>query len=127
MLESFVSCLVPNYSHIVHPREGVISLAPQLNYLTDIILELKVELVKIKAEVKEIKNQLAVTHLSLINEIRHSEKSDLSLNTPFQHKYPFQNLKTKSSFQVQEVKIEKNIEKLPEKSLGKKLEKGDGL
>ena len=107
MLESSTSCFTPNYSHIVHPREGVISLAPQLNYLTDIILELKVELVKIKAEVKEIKNQLAVTHLSLINEIRHSEKSDLSLNTPFQHKYSFQNSQTKNLFPVQDLKIHK--------------------
>jgi len=72
------------YSHIVHFHEGVTSLAPQLNYLTDIVLELKANLVKIKVEVKEIKNQLAVIHLSLINEIRHSRKSDLSLST-----YPF--------------------------------------
>jgi len=87
MLESSSSCLALNYSHIVHSPEGVISLAPQLNYLTDTVLELKAELAKVKGEVKEIKKQLAVTHLSLINKIRHSEKSDLSLSTLFQCKY----------------------------------------
>jgi len=65
MLESFVSCPTPNYSHIVHSSEEAISLAPQLNYFTNIVLELKVELDNIKAKVKEIKNQLAITHLSL--------------------------------------------------------------
>jgi len=65
--------------------------------------------------VKEIKKQLAVTHLSLVNEIRYSGKSDLSINSPFQHKYPFQNLK-----------IQKEVEKSPEKSSGKEIEK-DGL
>jgi len=44
-------------------------LAPQLNYLTDIVLELKADLAKIKTEVKEIKNQLVVTYLSLSNDI----------------------------------------------------------
>ena len=83
MLELSASCPAPNYFHIVHSFEGATSLAPQLSYLTDIVLELKAELAKIKAEVKETKNQLAVTHLSLTNEIRHSEKSDLSLSTSF--------------------------------------------
>ena len=55
MLESSANCPAPNYSHIAHSPEGVSSLAPQLNYLTDLVLELKVELVKMKAEVKEIK------------------------------------------------------------------------
>jgi len=32
-----------------HSFEGFISLAPQLNYITDIALELKQELAKIKA------------------------------------------------------------------------------
>jgi len=82
MLEWSASCPGPNYSHIVHSPEGVTSLVPQLNYLTDIVLELKAELVRIKAKVKEI-NQLTVTHLSLINKITHSEKSYLSLSTPF--------------------------------------------
>jgi len=58
----------------VHSPEGVTSLALQLNYLTNLVLELKAELAKIKDEAKEIKSQLAVTHLSLINEIRHSGK-----------------------------------------------------
>jgi len=89
MLEPSASCLAPNYYHIVHSPEGVTSSAPQLKYLTDIVLELKAYLAKLMAKVKEIKNQLAVTHLSLINEFRHSGKSYLSLNTPFQHKYRF--------------------------------------
>ena len=40
MLESSASCLAPNYSHIMHSPKGVISLAPQLNYFIDIVLEL---------------------------------------------------------------------------------------
>ena len=44
MLEVPANCHAPNYSHIVHSPEGVTSLAPQLNYLTDLVLELKVEL-----------------------------------------------------------------------------------
>jgi len=59
---------------------------------------LKAELAKIKIEVKEIKKQVAVAHLSSTNKIRHSEKSDLSLSTPFQYKYPFQNPKIKNLF-----------------------------
>ena len=99
MLESSSSCPNRGYSHIVHSLEEITSLAPQLNYITDIVLELQVELAKIKTKVKEIK-KIAVTHLSLINEIRHSEKFDLSLSTPFQHKYPFQNSKIKNPFSV---------------------------
>ena len=83
MLQSSSSCPNPGYSHIVHSPEGFTNLAPQLNYITDIILELKEELVNIRAEVKEIKKQLAVIHLSLVNEIRHSGKSDLSISSPF--------------------------------------------
>ena len=52
MLDLSASCHAPNYSHIVHSPEGVPSLAVQLNYLTDIVLELKAELTKIKDEVK---------------------------------------------------------------------------
>ena len=89
MLESSANCLASNYFHIVHLPEGTTSVIPQLNYITDIILELKVKLEKIKSEVKEIKNQLSLVHLSLINEIRHSGKSTPS-GTAFQHKYPFQ-------------------------------------
>jgi len=98
MLESSASCPAPNYSHIVHSPEQVTSLAPQLNYITNIVLELKAELAKIKAKVKEIKKQLALTYLSLINEIRHSEKFDLCISSPFQHKYPFPNPKQKICF-----------------------------
>jgi len=60
MLEPSASCPTPNYSHDVHSPEGVTSLAPQLNYLTNTALELKAELAKMKAKVKEIKSQLAV-------------------------------------------------------------------
>ena len=102
-------------------------MEPQLNYLSNLVLELKAELAKIKAEVKEIMNQLAATHFSLINEIRYSEKSYLSLSTPFQHKYPFQNSKTKILSPIQDLKAQEEVEKLPEKSLRKELEKGDGL
>ena len=104
MLESSASCPAPNYSHIVHSPKGVISLAPQLSYLTDIVLELKAELAKIKAEVKKIKKQLVVTHLSSINEIIHGRKFDLSISTPFQHTYPFQNTKNKNLFPLQDLK-----------------------
>ena len=93
MLESSPTCTTPSNSHIVHSPEGITSIALQLNYITDIVLELKVEIVKIKTYVKEIKKQLFVIHLSLINEIRKSEKSTLSTSTPFQYKYPSQNLK----------------------------------
>jgi len=127
MLESSSSCLNPGYSHIVHSPERITSLAHQLNYITDIVLELKTELAKIKTKVKEIKKQLVVTHLSLTIEIRYSEKSDSSLSTPFQHKYHFQNPKIKNPFSVQDLKTQKEVEKSPEKSSRKELEKGDGL
>jgi len=89
MLEASPACPGPNYSHIVHSPEGNISLAPQLNYNIDIVVELRAELAKIKTELKELKNQLIVVHLSLINEVRHSEKATPSISTHFQHKYPF--------------------------------------
>ena len=60
MLEPSASCPDPNYSHIVHSPEEVTAVASQLNYITNIILELKKELAKIKVEVKEIKKQLSV-------------------------------------------------------------------
>jgi len=56
MLEVPANCPAPNYSHIVHSPEGVTSLAPELNYLTDLVLELKTELAKIRAEVKKLKS-----------------------------------------------------------------------
>ena len=89
MLELSSACPIPNYSHIVHSSEGDVSLAPQLNYITDIVLELKAELVKIKTELKDLKNQLTVVHLSLINEVGHSEKGTPGTSTHFQHKHPF--------------------------------------
>ena len=127
MLQSSSSCSNLGYYHIVHSPEGYITLAPQLNYIIDIVLELKEELAKIKAEVKEIKKQLTVTHLSLVNEIRHSGKSDLGISSPFQHKYHFQNSKTKNPFSIQNLKVQEEVEKVPEKSLVKELEKENGL
>jgi len=41
MLEVLANCPAYNYSHIVHSPEGITSLARQLNYLTDLVLELK--------------------------------------------------------------------------------------
>ena len=64
MLQSSNSCPNPGYSHIVHSPERFTTLAHQLNYITNIVLELKEELAKIKTEVKEIKKQLAVANLS---------------------------------------------------------------
>jgi len=55
MPESSTSCSNPSYSHIVHSHKGITLLAPQLNYITDIVLDLKAELAKIKVERKEIK------------------------------------------------------------------------
>ena len=60
MLKPSSACLVPNYLHIVHSLEGNISLTPQLNYITDIVLELKAELAKVKNEVKELKKQINI-------------------------------------------------------------------
>ena len=54
MLESSSTCHALNYSYIVHSPKGITSIAPQLNYITDIVLQLKVELVKLKIEIKEI-------------------------------------------------------------------------
>jgi len=99
MLESFSCRPAPNYT-LVHNSEGSACLAPQLNHITYIILELKAWLVKIKAKVKEIKKQLSITHLFLTNEIRHSEKSELNMSSPFQHKYPFQNLKNQQFISI---------------------------
>jgi len=107
MPEPSSSCPEPNYSHIVHSPEGNISLAPQLNYITDIVLELKAKLAKIKIELKDLKNQLTVVHLFLINEVRHSEKTSPKISTPFKHKYSFQNSKNKIPFPLQETKSKK--------------------
>ena len=63
MLESASSCPTANSSRIVHTLEGSMSLAHQLNYITDIVLELKAKLAKINIEVKEVKKQLTVIHL----------------------------------------------------------------
>ena len=127
MLKPSSACLVPNYLHIVHSLEGNISLTPQLNYITDIVLELKTELAKIKAEIKDLKNQLTVVHLSLINKVINSEKASPRISTPFQHKYLFQNPKNKIPFPLQEIEIQKEVgEQFGEKSIEKK-EKEDGV
>jgi len=55
MLESSPNCPASNYSHIFHSPKETTSVAPQLNYITHIVLELKVGLAKIKIEIKEIK------------------------------------------------------------------------
>ena len=97
MLDPSSACRGLNYSHSFHSPEGNISLTPQLNYTTNIVLELKAELVKIKTELKDLNNQLTVVHLSLINEVRHSEKASPKISTPFQH-IPSKIQKTKIHF-----------------------------
>ena len=111
MLESSLACPGPNYSHIVHSSKDLSPIAPQLNYITDIVLELKVKLAKIKIEVKELKKKLNVIHISLVNEVRHSEKSTSSISTSFKHKYPFQNPKNKIPFPLRVLKIQKEVGK----------------
>jgi len=59
MLESSPACPGPNYSHIVHSPQEISSVVPQLNYITDVVLELKAQLAKIKSEVKKFKKQLS--------------------------------------------------------------------
>jgi len=125
MMESSPACPGPNYSYIVHSPEGNISLAPELNYITNIVLELKVELAKIKVELKELKNHLTVVHLSLINEVRYNEKTTPRISTPFQHKYPFQNPKNKIPFPWKEIKIQKEVEKQSCVKSAEKKEKAD--
>ena len=83
MLESSPTCPAPNYSYVVPSPEGVTLVAPQLNYIINIVLELKVKLAQIKTKINKIKKHLSIIHLSLVNEIRHSEKSTLSISTLF--------------------------------------------
>ena len=116
MLESSPACPSPNYSHIVHSPEGISSVAIQLNYITDIVLQIKAELAKIKIDVNDLKKQLFVIHLSLVNEIRHSGKPTLNVSTPFQHKYPFQNQKTKNPFPLHDIKNQKEVGEKQEKN-----------
>ena len=49
MVRSSSSCPTLSYTHIVHSPEGITSLALQLKYITNIVLELTEELTKIKA------------------------------------------------------------------------------
>ena len=123
MLESSPTYPAPNYSHIVHLSEGTTSVTPQWNYITNIVLELKAKLAKIKAKVKEIKKQLFAIHLSLVNEIRHNGKSALGISTLFQHKYPFQNPKNKNPFPLHVTKIKKEVGEKSTKKSSEKAEK----
>ena len=41
--------------------------------------------------------------------MRHSEKCDLGISAPFQHKYPFQYLKTKNPFPRKKLKSKKKL------------------
>ena len=120
------ACPTPNYSHIEQTPKRYTSVALQLNYVSDIILESKADLAKIKTKIKEVKEQLHVFHLLLINEVRHSRKSNLGVNTPFQRKYVFQNLKNKIFFPKHDIKIKKELEKLLEKT-PEKEEKEQGI
>ena len=51
MLKSF-TCPSFSYSHIVQSPGGITLVAPQLNYIISIALELKAELTKINTEVR---------------------------------------------------------------------------
>ena len=95
MLESSSTHCAPNYLHIVQTPKGATWVVAQLNYITDIVLELKAKLEKSKATVKDIKKQLFIIHRSLINKVRHSRKLNLSISTQFQYKYPSQSPKNK--------------------------------
>jgi len=124
MIDACIITSLPglNYSDIVRSPEGLSPLAPQLNYITNIVLELKVELTKIKMEVKEFKKQISIIHLSLVNEVTHSSKTTSIISTPFQHKYFFQNPKNKISVSLHEIRIQK---KLGEKSYEKSAKKAE--
>ena len=99
MLEPLPACPDLNYSYIIHSPEDNVSLVPQLNHITDIVLELKVELAKIKTELKDLKNQLTVVHLSLINELLDIvKKLVLELALLSSINIPFKTQKTKSYF-----------------------------
>ena len=112
----------------VYSPECISLVVPQLNYIADIVLELKAKLVKIKTEVKELKKQISIIHLSLVNEIRHSKKSTFSISTPLQHKYPFQNPKNKNLFPFHDIKFKKKVvEKSDEKSAEKAEKEEDGV
>jgi len=54
MLESSLACPGRNYPHIVHSPEGLSTIAPQLNYIIDVVLELKAELAKITTKSKSL-------------------------------------------------------------------------
>ena len=56
MLESSPAWPSPNYSPIVHSSKRISSVAPHLNYITNLILELKVKLAKIKTEIKDLRS-----------------------------------------------------------------------
>jgi len=76
---------------------------PQLTYITDTLLKLKLESTKINIAVIEIMKQLPLIHFSLLKEVNHSGKLDLGISILFQLKYPFQNPKTKKGYCPQSV------------------------
>ena len=90
------------------PKEFT-SLTAQSNYITYIVFKLKAELAKIKDELNEIRKELSETHFSLTNEMRRSGNSDLGTSSPFQRKFPFQNLKTTNSFPSKKLKSKKKF------------------
>ena len=111
----------------MHSLEGLSPVPPQLNYITNIVLKLKVKLAKIKAKVKKLKNQLTVVHLSLINEVRHNVKSTFGTSMPFLYKYPFQNPKNKNLFPLQDIKIQKEVDEKSSAKSTKKEEKENAV
>ena len=103
------TCHAPNDSHLVHIPELSTSEARELNYITNIVLELKGWLAKINIEAKDLKHQLWLIHLSWIKKVRHSENFDLVINILFQHKCHFQNLIAENHFLLQDMKIKKEV------------------
>ena len=55
MLELSPACPRPNYSHIVHSPEGLSLVAPQLNDIIGIALELKAELAKLRLKSRSLR------------------------------------------------------------------------
>ena len=74
-------------------------------------------------EVKDIKKQISIIQISLVNEVRHSRKWTLSVGIPFQHKYPFQTPKNKNPCPLHDIKIQKKVGKKSDEKLSKKAEK----
>ena len=126
MLESSPACPSPNYSHVIYSTGRYYLTSTSIKLYHWDSFRIKAELAKIKIEVKELKNQLIVINLSLINKVRHSGKSTPSISRPFQHKCLLQHSKNKNPFPLQDTKIKKEVgENFGEKSakkIGKKME-----